>query len=59
MNISEYLRGLPDAELVKQLDEFSAEEEPGWVSGTVTITPYGSLTRTLIEREISRRVLEA
>jgi hypothetical protein len=56
MNISDYLRSLPDAELVKQLDEFSAEDEPGWVSLSVTITPYGSLTKTLIEREISRRV---
>jgi len=56
MTIHDYLRGLSDAELVRHLDEFTADEEPGWVSLSVSVTPYGSLTKTLVEREIDRRV---
>lgn len=55
MTIHDYLRGLSDADLVRHLDEFSGDEEPGWVSLSVSVTPYGSLTKTLVEREIDRR----
>lgn len=59
MTINDYLRGLSDAELVRHLDEFSEDDEPGWVSLSVSVTPYGSLTKTLVEREIDRRASPA
>ena len=58
MTISDYLRSMSDAELVKQFDEFSSDEDPGWMSFSVSVTPYGSLTKTLVEREINRRIHE-
>jgi len=48
---------LSDDELVKHFDEFTTEDEPGWVSLSVSVTPYGSLTKTLVEHEIDRRAL--
>ncbi len=57
MTITDYLHSLSDAELVKHFDEFTAEDEPGWVSLSVSVTPYGSLTKTLVEHEIDRRFL--
>lgn len=58
MTISDYLRNMSDAELVKQFEEFSGEDDAGWTSFSVSVTPYGSLTKTLVEREINRRVAE-
>jgi len=58
MTISDYLRNMSDDELVKQFDEFSTEDDAGWTSFSVSVTPYGSLTKTLVEREINRRVAE-
>lgn len=58
MTISDYLRSMSDAELVKQFDEFSGDDDPGWMSFSVSVTPYGSLTKTLVEREINRRIHE-
>ena len=56
MTITEHLRSLPDEELVKYFDDFNMDDESGWQSVTVAITPYGSLTKTLIAREIDRRM---
>jgi hypothetical protein len=47
---------LPEFELVKHYDELSAEDESGWLSFTLSVTPYGTLSKKLVEREIDRRV---
>jgi hypothetical protein len=56
MTLPEYLRSLPELELVKHYDELSAEDESGWLSFTMSVTPYGTLSKKLVEREIDRRV---
>ena len=56
MTVSEYLRSLSDVELVRSFDDFSGHDEDGWVSCTYSVTPYGTLSKTIIEREIDRRM---
>jgi hypothetical protein len=56
MTVTEYLRSLSDDELVKSFDDFSGHDEEGWVSCSYSVTPYGTLSKTIIEREIDRRV---
>ena len=56
MTVTEYLRSLSDDELVRNFDDFSGRDEDGWVSCTYSVTPYGTLSKTIIEREIDRRM---
>ena len=55
MNITEYLRSMPDAELIENYDWFNYEED-GWQGlACVSITPHGALSKKMVEREIDRR----
>ena len=58
MTVSEYVRSLSDSELVEQFDWFNQADESGLMTvACVSVTPYGSVTKTMLEREISRRVV--
>jgi hypothetical protein len=57
MTMTEYLKTLSDADLIKHLEEVSPEDDNGWVSCTCSFTPFGTLTKTLIEREIDHRMV--
>ncbi len=56
MTIPEYLRTLSDEDLVKHFEEVSPQDDDGWVSCTCSFTPFGTITKTLVEREIDKRV---
>lgn len=47
---------MTDDELVKEYDWFNQNDEDGLATlAALSITPYGALNKTLVEREISRR----
>jgi hypothetical protein len=57
MTVSEYLRSMADSELVEQFDWFHQKDESGLMTlACVSVTPYGAITKTMVEHEISRRV---
>jgi hypothetical protein len=56
MTITQYLKTLSDEDLVKHFEEVSPEDDEGWVSCTCSFTPFGTLTKSLIEREIDNRM---
>ena len=57
MTISEYLHSMADAELVEQFDRFDQTDESGLMTlACVSVTPYGAITKKMVEKEISRRV---
>jgi hypothetical protein len=55
MTPADYLATVTDQELTEYWDWFTADSEPGEVSGGLCRTQYGPVTKTMIESEISRR----
>ena len=55
MTISEYLRSMTNAELIEQFKWFHGQEDDGWSSMSACVTPFGTLTKHMIDKEMERR----